>query len=59
MKTAYGVAALDLNLTKDLGTFLSRFRYEDLPPAAVHEAKRGLIDWIGCALAGKIGRAHV
>lgn len=52
MKTAYGVAALDLNLTKDLGTFLSRFRYEDLPPAAVHEAKRGLIDWIGCALAG-------
>ncbi len=52
MKTAYGVAALNLNLTRDLCTFLSRFRYEDLPANAIHEAKRGLIDWLGCALAG-------
>jgi 2-methylcitrate dehydratase PrpD len=52
MKTAYGVAALDLNLTRDLCAFLSRFRYEDLPREVVHEARRGLLDWIGCALAG-------
>jgi len=52
MKTAYGVSALDLNVTKDLCAFLATFRYEDLPLAAVHEAKRGLLDWIGCALAG-------
>ncbi|MBM3537788.1 MAG: MmgE/PrpD family protein [Alphaproteobacteria bacterium] len=51
-KAAYGVAALNLNLTRDLCDFLSRVRYEDLPPKAVHEAKRGLLDWIGCALAG-------
>lgn len=52
MKAAYGVAALDLNVTKDLCAFLANFRYEDLPQAAVHEAKRGLLDWLGCALAG-------
>ena len=52
MKAAYGVAALDLNVTKDLCAFLASFRYEDLSQAAVHEAKRGLLDWLGCALAG-------
>jgi 2-methylcitrate dehydratase PrpD len=52
MKAAYGVAALDLNVTRDLAAFLANFRAEDLPPAATHEAKRGLLDWIGCALAG-------
>lgn len=52
MKAAYGVAALDLNVTRDLAAFLANFRSEDLPPAVVHEAKRGLLDWIGCALAG-------
>jgi 2-methylcitrate dehydratase PrpD len=52
MKAAYGVAALDLNVTKDLCAFLAKFRFEDLPRRAVHEAKRGLLDWIGCALAG-------
>ena len=26
--------------------------YGDLTPAAVREARRGMLDWIGCALAG-------
>ncbi len=51
-KAGYGVASLNLNLTRDFCAFLSRFRYEDLPREAVHEAKRGLLDWVGCALAG-------
>jgi 2-methylcitrate dehydratase PrpD len=51
-KADYNVAALDLNVTRDLGAFLARFRFEDLPERAVHEARRGLIDWVGCALAG-------
>jgi len=52
VKAEYGVASLDLNVTKDLAAFLAGFRYQDLPEAAVHEAKRGLLDWLGCVLAG-------
>jgi 2-methylcitrate dehydratase PrpD len=48
----YGAASLDLNVTKDLCAFLAGFRFEDLPERAVHEARRGVLDWLGCALAG-------
>src|SRR5437660_972185 len=48
----YNLASPGLNTTKLLGDFLARFRFEDLSERAVHEARRGLIDWIGCALAG-------
>jgi 2-methylcitrate dehydratase PrpD len=48
----YGAAPLGLNVTRDLSAFLARFRYEDLPEAAVHEARRSVLDWLGCALAG-------
>jgi 2-methylcitrate dehydratase PrpD len=51
-KSDYGAAPLGLNVTRDLAAFLARFRFEDLPEAAVHEARRGVLDWIGCALAG-------
>jgi 2-methylcitrate dehydratase PrpD len=51
-KSDYGAAPLGLNVTRDLAAFLARFRFEDLPEAAVHEAHRGVLDWIGCALAG-------
>ncbi|MDX1485286.1 MAG: MmgE/PrpD family protein [Alphaproteobacteria bacterium] len=51
----YGAASLDLGLTADLCAFLSRVDFADLPPAAVHEARRGVLDWIGCALAGSQG----
>jgi 2-methylcitrate dehydratase PrpD len=51
-ENTYGAAATGLGLTSELARFLSGIRYEDLPPAAVHEAKRATLDWIGCALAG-------
>jgi 2-methylcitrate dehydratase PrpD len=51
-KSDYGAAPLGLGVTRDLAAFLARMRYEDLPEAAVHEARRGVLDWIGCALAG-------
>src|SRR5262245_13648816 len=51
-KSDYNLASPGLNTTKVFGEFLARFRFEDLPERAVHEARRGLIDWLGCALAG-------
>jgi 2-methylcitrate dehydratase PrpD len=48
----YGAAATGQQLTRDFAKFLSAMRYEDLSPAAVHEAKRAVLDWTGCALAG-------
>src|SRR5262245_37292141 len=51
-KSDYGAAPLDLNVTRDLAAFLARLRFDELPEAAVHEARRGVVDWIGCALAG-------
>ncbi len=38
--------------TKTLCAHLAAVRYGDLTPAAVREARRGVLDWIGCALAG-------
>jgi 2-methylcitrate dehydratase PrpD len=51
-KADYNLASPGLDTTKQFGAFLARFRFEDLSERAVHEARRGLIDWIGCALAG-------
>ena len=31
---------------------LARAKYDDLSSKAVHEARRGVLDWLGCALAG-------
>lgn len=31
---------------------LAHATYDDLSPKAVHEARRGVLDWLGCALAG-------
>lgn len=50
-RTEYGVAALGLGATRALGAFVAGLRFEQLPPAVVHEARRGVLDWIGCALA--------
>ena len=47
----YGAAPLRLNVTKDLCRFLAGIRFEDLPGAAVHAGRRGVLDWLGCALA--------
>lgn len=50
-KAEYGVAALGLGVTRALGAFASGLRFDQLPAAVVHEARRGVLDWIGCALA--------
>src|SRR5215472_17645628 len=41
-----------VTLTKTLCTHLAAARFSDLPAAARHEARRGVLDWVGCALAG-------
>jgi 2-methylcitrate dehydratase PrpD len=41
-----------VTLTKTLCGHLAGTRFGDLSPAAVNEARRGVLDWIGCALAG-------
>ncbi len=50
--SSYGAANLGLGVTRQLGEFLSGIQYADLPGAATHEAKRAVLDWLGCALAG-------
>jgi 2-methylcitrate dehydratase PrpD len=39
-------------LTKTLCGHLAAAQFADLSAAAKHEARRGVLDWIGCALAG-------
>ena len=39
-------------LTKTLCGYLAAAQFPDLSAAAKHEACRGVLDWIGCALAG-------
>jgi 2-methylcitrate dehydratase PrpD len=41
-----------ITLTKALCAHLAAARFSDLSPAAQREARRGVLDWIGCALAG-------
>lgn len=50
--TGYGAAALGRETTIALARFIAGIRYEQLPPAAVHEARRAVVDWLGCAIAG-------
>jgi len=38
--------------TKTLCGHLAAARFDDLSDAARHQARRGVLDWIGCALAG-------
>ena len=39
-------------VTRALCEHLAGFKFEALPKNAVHAARRGVLDWIGCALAG-------
>ena len=48
----YGAASTGQQITRDFAGFLSEIRFEGLSAQAVHEAKRAVLDWIGCALAG-------
>ena len=46
-----------VTLTKTLCGHLAAARFGDLSAAAQREARRGVLDWIGCALAGS-GHPH-
>ena len=41
-----------VTLTKTLCARLAAAKFYDLSVAAKHQARRGVLDWIGCALAG-------
>lgn len=41
-----------ITLTKTLCGHLAAARFSDLSAAAQREARRGVLDWVGCALAG-------
>jgi 2-methylcitrate dehydratase PrpD len=45
-----------VTLTKTLCGHLAAARFGDLSAAATREARRGVLDWIGCALAGSSHR---
>lgn len=40
------------NVTRDLARFVVQSRFEDIPAAACREAKRSVVNWMGCALGG-------
>lgn len=42
----------DIEVTRLLATYAATLRWEDLPAAVVHDAKRALVDFEGVALAG-------
>jgi 2-methylcitrate dehydratase PrpD len=48
----YGAAPLNLGLTRQFAAFVADADYEDLSDEARKAARRGVLDWLGCALAG-------
>ncbi len=51
MAVEYGVAPLELGLTREFSEFCSNLKFDDLPRGVIEEAKRGILDWLGCAIA--------
>lgn len=43
-------------VSRRLAEVLSAARYDDLPPAALHDTRRAILDWLGSALAGSVER---
>ena len=48
----YGAAPLKLGVGKEFGSFAANVAFADLPADVVHEGRRGVLDWLGCAIAG-------
>ncbi len=40
--------------TEDFAAYISTVQFEDLSPATIHAGKRGILDWLGCALIGSL-----
>lgn len=45
-------ARQETQVTRALCAHLASFKFDALPEKVVHAARRGVLDWIGCALAG-------
>jgi 2-methylcitrate dehydratase PrpD len=43
-----------MGLTQEIGAFVSRLQYSDLPPAAIRVAKLGFVDCVGVMIAGSV-----
>ncbi|MCJ7593982.1 MAG: MmgE/PrpD family protein [Desulfobacterales bacterium] len=41
-----------MNIIQEVASFVKTIRYEDIPPAVVHETKRLILDSLGCAVGG-------
>ena len=41
-----------MTIVEQLSSYVQSLRYADLPPAVVHQAKRLIIDTLGCAIGG-------
>jgi len=41
-----------LSQTKALSSFIVSNRFQDIPPDVIHEAKRALLNFVGCAIGG-------
>ena len=50
--SGYGAASLGLGMTRDFAAFLAGFPDSALPAEALHAGRRGVLDWLGCALVG-------
>ena len=44
----------DATYTEDFAKWMSEVQFKDLPAKTVHAAKRGVLDWLGCALVGSL-----
>jgi 2-methylcitrate dehydratase PrpD len=51
-EAAARLAARRMNVTRTLARFIAHSRWEDIPQAVRHEAKRTLLNFLGCALGG-------
>lgn len=41
-----------MTIAEKLGAYAASLKYEDLPPEVVHQAKRMIVDTLGCAIGG-------
>lgn len=48
----YGAAPLKLGVSREFSAFAAALCFPDLPDGVVHECRRGVLDWLGCAIAG-------
>jgi 2-methylcitrate dehydratase PrpD len=47
-----GVTSLRGDVSRAFSEFAAGVQFGDLPEGVRHECKRGILDWVGCALAG-------